>query len=55
MYQWAPGLYASLVLSLLAIAVSARFGGSISEFPADFGKPKKLKLPAESSVGETLH
>jgi hypothetical protein len=55
MYHWSPGLYVGLGLSLLGVIVSCRFGGGVNEFPADFGKPKKLKLPAESSIGETLH
>lgn len=53
-YTWGIGFYANALLGLLALPFAARFGGSLDDVGADFGKASTSK-DLETSAGQTLH
>jgi hypothetical protein len=54
-FHWGWGIYASGLVSLLALYFAARFGGRIDDLPAAPWKDARGRLRADSSHGETLH
>lgn len=53
-YTWGFGFYANALFGLVALPFALRFGGSLENLAADFGKsPPDRDL--ETSAGQTLH
>jgi hypothetical protein len=52
---WGFGIYLSGAVSLVAVAVAARFGGRIDDLPAMPWQDGRGRRRRDSSAGETLH
>ncbi|MCB9582532.1 MAG: hypothetical protein H6717_36180 [Polyangiaceae bacterium] len=54
-FSWGWGIFASALVSLVAVIVAARLGGRIDDLPALPYTDEKGRRRRESSTGETLH
>lgn len=52
---WGYGIYASALVSMVAVVVAARFGGGIVDLPSVPWHDDRGRRRRESSEGETLH